>query len=197
MKKYILLAGIMCLSVANAYAVPILSDDFDASASTFTFDGTSPGATTATDGELTAVNGVVVAFSVGDVVAPGYYDGADSSVIRFDFNSLMSAIGLDFYANNQDATLSVYDSSDLLIESLTIARSDQFACGGFGCGFVGIDVGSNLISWATIDTPLNGDEIMVDNIKYQASASVSEPGSWALLCLSLVGLRVLRKSKNV
>lgn len=196
MKKYILLAGIMCLGAVNAYAVPILSEDFDANASEFTFDGLASGTTSATDGVLTALNGSVEAISAGDLVSPSYYDGGDASVLRFEFSSLISAIGLDFIANNQDATLSVYDSSSILLESFTLTRAEQYDCVGFGCGFVGIDLGANLISFATIDTPLNGNELYVDNIKYQTAASVSEPGSLALLCLSLFGLRALRKNKS-
>lgn len=131
----------------------------------------------------------------GDILPPAYYDGGDSSVIRFDFVSAISAFGLDFISNNVDTTLSFFDSSNTLIESRTITTDNMEFCFIGTCGYVGIDVGANLISYATIDTPLDGDELWIDNIIYQM-AEVPEPSTLVIFALGIMGLASRRFKKQ-
>lgn len=182
------------LLMGTANAIPIDRVDFDSSAIEYGFDDASIGDVVASDGNLFVTNGVVATIARGDLIVPTYYDGNDASVITLEFSSYVSAIGLDFNSNNADTTLSVFDDSFNLIEAFTLATLDQVSCDGFLCGFVGIDVGSNLIAYVTIDTPLNGDELFIDNIIYQAS--VPEPTTLALLGLGLAGIGFSRKKKT-
>ena len=188
-------AGLIIITSSLANAGLIERIDFDSNASEFDFTGLTNGAINVGDGNLSISNGTVnVNVSVGDVIAPSYYDGNDSSVIRFDFVSQISAFGLDFTSYNQDTTLSLFDISNNLVESFTISTSEQVSCANELCGYVGIDTGSNLVSYATIDTPLNGHELYIDNIIYQ-TAEIPEPATLAIFVLGLAGL-TSRRLKN-
>lgn len=175
-----------------ANAIPIDRADFDPSAVEYGFDGEALGAIVVGDGFLTVSNGNVANLARGDLVVPTYYDGNDASIIRLDFASSISAVGLDFNSNNADTTLYVFDAFDVLIESFTLAVADQFPCGGFRCGFIGIDTGGLNIAYALIDTPLIGNELFIDNIIYQAP----EPGTLALLGIGLAGIGLARRRRT-
>ncbi|MGB0748118.1 MAG: PEP-CTERM sorting domain-containing protein [Magnetospiraceae bacterium] len=137
-------------------------------------------------------NGEVREVARGDLVSPTYLDTTNNN-IRLDFSSAVSAIGLDFNSNNVNVTLFVFDALDNLLESLTIPTAEQFSCGSFLCGFVGIDVGSNLISYATVDTPMANTSIFIDNIIYQ---QVPEPATLALFGLGLAGMGVAARRRQ-
>lgn len=190
------LSGLVLLVSGFANAGLITRVDFDAGATEFDFTGLAANTVNAGDGNLSISNGTVALISAGGVISPSYYDGNDASVIRFDFTSLVSAFGLDFYSNNQDTTLSLFDVSNNLIESLTITTSEQYACNGYLCGYVGLDIGSNLISYVTIDTPLIGNELYIDNIIYQTATDVPEPSTLAIFALGVIGV-ASRRSKGV
>jgi hypothetical protein len=146
------------------------------------------------DGNLLLSNGYVVDIgSAGTLSGFVYYDGADSSVIRLDFASAVSAVGLDFIVNNQPTTLSLFNSSDQLIESTTLSNIGLPIAGNFPNGFIGLNVGSNVISYATIDTILVGNELYIDNIIYQSQ--VPEPTTLAILALGMLGLASRRFKK--
>ncbi|MGB3725778.1 MAG: PEP-CTERM sorting domain-containing protein [Glaciecola sp.] len=190
-----LVAGFALLLSGIANAGLITLSEFDATATTYDFSGLTDGATTVGDGFLTVSNGEVISINEGSLIAPAYYDGEDSSVIRFDFLTLVSAIGLDFYVNDQPTTLSIFDSTDSLIESITISNIGLPTSTGFPYGFIGVNAGANLISYATVDTPLIGNELVVDNIIYQSTTEVPEPSTLAVFTLGLMGLasRKLKK----
>ena len=164
----LIIAALLVILPFAANAAPILRGDFDPSAVEYEFVGLPFGQIIVSDGNLTVSDGEVRTVARGDLVSPTYYDGNDASVIRLDFASSISAIGLDFNSNNADTTLSVFDSLDNLIESFTLSAAEQFPCAGFLCGFVGLDVGALNIAYVLIDTPLIGDELFIDNIIYQA-----------------------------
>ncbi|MEO1431299.1 MAG: PEP-CTERM sorting domain-containing protein [Cyanobacteria bacterium J06633_8] len=181
------------IQVNSAEAASIGRSDFNPDATEFNFDGTS--GTDVTDGNLSVTNGVVSGYDrPTNMSGYTYFDGGDSSVIRFDFLEEVSALGMDFYANNADITFSVFDKSDNLIENLTLDWTTQDAPTGYPEGFIGLDVGSNLISYATIDTPRNGNELFVDNVVYQSAAqSVPEPASMlGLLAVTSLGAASLK-----
>ncbi|HLP90697.1 MAG TPA: PEP-CTERM sorting domain-containing protein [Nostocaceae cyanobacterium] len=182
--------GIGVIGTSSAQAASISRSDFNADAVNFDFESATLGSTDATDGTLTVTNGVVRnrGTSFGLVLGNSYYDGGDSSVIRFNFLNPVSAVGVDFTANVADTTLSIFDSANNLIDSLTLDRTTlpTISATSYPTSFIGLDAGSNLIAYATIDTPLNGNELYIDNIIYQ-SVAVPEPASM----LGLLGVGVL------
>jgi hypothetical protein len=102
---------------------------------------------------------------------------------------------LDWDSNRQNPTLSVFDSGNHLLESLTLDWTTFPRSPFFPFGFIGIDVGSNSIAYATIDTPLNGNELFVDNLIYQRAA-VPEPASLSLFAIGALGAASLRRKQK-
>lgn len=191
----VLALGLTVAGSANATA--ILRADFDPSAHTYGLAGAVTNATTTTNGEVTLVNGVVRTTTAGNIVAPAYYDGNDASVIRINFSNPVSAFGLDWISFKSNPTLSVFDSSNNLLESLTLdwTAFPVATAASYPYGFIGLNEGANSIAYATIDTPLNGNELFVDNLIYQTAAvSVPEPASLSLLAIGAALLR--RKQAN-
>lgn len=179
--------GFGVIGASSVQAASIGRADFDATAVNFDFESATLGSTVATDGNLTATNGVVSKVgSFGLTSGNSYFDGFDSSVIRFDFLNPVSAFGLDFIANNADITLSIFDNGDNLIESLTLDWTTLPIINGFPSSFIGLNAGSNFIAYATIDTPLNGNELFVDNAIYQFAAPIPTPA----LLPGLIGMGI-------
>lgn len=183
------------LSLPPAEASPILRAAFDVGATTYDLTGASFNAVTASNGDATLSNGAVANTTLGAMVSPTFYDGGDASVIRIDFMNPVSAFGLDWFANNSNPTLSVFDSGNTLLESLTLNWLSFPILYGFPTGFIGLNVGSNTIAYATIDTPLNGDELYVDNLIYQRAAAVPGPATLPLLAIGAAGLATIRRRK--
>ena len=184
-------ALLLLSSVVNiANAGLITRAEFGPSATEYDFTGTSPGQVIVGDGNLSLSNGSVeIVGTVGTLSGGAYYDGGDSSVIRLDFANAVSAVGLDFFVNSQPTTLSLFNSANLLIETTTLSHIGLpiAVSGGAPYGFIGLNVGSAIISYATIDTPLIGLELYIDNIIYQSS-SIPEPSTLAILALGIMGL---------
>lgn len=179
--------GVGVVGASSSQAASISRADFNADAVNFNFESAVLGSSVATEGNLSVTNGVVTNVGTrGLLSGNSYYDGFDSSVIRFDFVNAVSAFGVDFTANNADITLSIFDNADNLINSLTLDFRTLPTAIGFPVGFIGLNAGSNSIAYATIDTPLNGNELFVDNAIYQSTA-VPEPAS----VLGLLGLGAL------
>jgi hypothetical protein len=179
--RFILMSlALIFSSASNASLIDRI--DFDTGAIDYGFDGVALGKeATVIDGILSVSNGVTSKEAVGDLFSPSYSDGGNGSEIRFDFSSLVSAVGVDFFANPADTTLSIFGATANLLESFTVPTGDMFVCTPGLCGFVGIDFGSDLISYAIIDTSLTlpqpGIEIYVDNIIYQSGVSAGPPSA--------------------
>jgi hypothetical protein len=185
----------LVLALPNANASPILRAGFNANATTYNLSGATINSVTATNGDATLLNGIVSGYGNTSLPAPTYYDGGDSSVIRIDFLNPVSAFGLDWFANNANPTLSVFNSSNVLLESLTLDWTKFSKVDSYPTGFIGLNVSSNAIAYATIDTPLNGGELYVDNLIYQRSATVPVPATLPLLCIGALGLIANRRRK--
>lgn len=183
-----LAAGMGVIGTSSAQASTLNRSDFNANAVNFDFESSALNSTTATDGNLTVTNGRVANIgSIGPLAGKSYYDGADSSVIRFDFLNSVSAVGVDFIAFNNDITLSLFDSANNLINSFTQDWTTLPTAAGFPSGFIGLNAGSNSIAYATIDTPLNGNELYIDNIIYQSVTSTAVPEPASMLGLLGIG----------
>ncbi|WP_414756736.1 hypothetical protein [Anabaena sp. CCY 9910] len=171
--------GFGIASAGSSQAARIQRSEFNASAINVDFESSPMFQRTVSDGNLTVSNGVVsFAGPVPDDYLSGksYYDGGDSSVIRFDFLNPVSAVGTNFLAAYySNTTLSIFDSANRLIESLTLRGFGLPTVFSSPYGFIGLNAGSNLIAYATIDTPLNGSELFVDNIIYQTENTTAVP----------------------
>jgi hypothetical protein len=174
--RFILMSlALIFSSASNASLIDRI--DFDPGAIGYGFDGIGLGIVDPViDGNLLSVsNGSTSAIAFGNLIVPSYHDGDNGMNIRFDFSSLVSAVGFDFFAMNP-AILSIWDATDIQLESVVAPVTSL--CGPAQsqalCGFVGVDHGSDLISYAIIDT--NGG-IYVDNIIYQSGVSAGPPSA--------------------
>ncbi len=191
--------GLVLSTLPAANAAPIARDSFGPNAVNYNFDGTQFGVTTATDGFMTVSNGVVL--NVPNAITTSYFDGGDASPIRMDFASPISALGLDFFSNFADTGLGLFDAGNNLLSWLILSTNQLSGCSipstnisGL-CGFIGVDFGSNSVAYALIDTPLQGSELLIDNIIYQTT-EVSEPTTFALMGLGLLGLFLSRRKST-
>ena len=185
----------MTALLPQAEASAILRAEFNPTATTYGLDNAIFGSTTATNGDATLINGSVSTLNSGNLVGNSYYDGADASVIRINFLNPVAAFGLDWNSNNANPTLSVFNSANVLLESLTLDWTQFPAPDGYPTGFIGLNVGINSIAYATIDTPRNGNELYVDNLIYQRTAAVPVPATLPLLAIGAASLIAIRRRK--
>ncbi|MDV7143377.1 VPLPA-CTERM sorting domain-containing protein [Tropicimonas sp. TH_r6] len=189
------IAAAIGLLMTGAISEAAVADrsDFGPSATEFGFDGFAVGTTTVNPGILTITGGTVQDIARGSLIAPTYLE-IGSGNIEIAFSSAVSSFGLDFNSRNTSVALSVFDALDTLIESVTIGVADQVACGGFLCGFAGLDVGSLSIAKAIISTGGDPtlDNVFVDNLIYDM-AVVPLPAGLGLLMTGLGGLVLVRR----
>jgi PEP-CTERM motif len=196
--RCVFLAFAAAVMATGAQATPITRAGFSASATSYDFTGLANGVTTAGNADLSVTNGYVTIAGdgAGLLNGPTYYDGGDTSQITLIWASGISAVGMNYMANNQATTLSLYGAANNLLETLTLPASANVAGCYFTCGFIGIDLGTSSVYKAIIDTPLNGTELYIDAIVYQRSNTVPEPSSLALGGLVLSGLVMARRRQR-
>jgi len=194
MKKIVCL--FVCLFVGAANATPMTSSaEFDAGSTLIDFDTLATGiavnnqysglgltisGTAGNDG--TGASTTVVTSSWDPIYIGNLSNAWDGSVI-FDFSFGISQFGLELI-DALPSYISVYDSANNLIESLTTTISGDNV-------FTGIDTGSTLFTRAIV----SGSFYAVDDVQFSA-ASVPEPATFALLGLGLAGIGFSRKKKT-
>jgi hypothetical protein len=195
---------VMLLAAQAVQAASVIRTDFGPTATEFDFTGALPGTATVTSGNLTVSGGWVAAsWAWPGTTVPNYYDGEDSTPIRLDFSSPVSAVGMDFIANKVDTTLTLYDVTNTVLESYTVPAAGLPIYTMFPYGFIGIDYGSEAVSYAIIDTPLIGNELYIDNIIYEggstppAPVTVPAPGAIALASIGAGLIGWLRRRASV
>jgi hypothetical protein len=186
-------AALSALLVAQvAGATTITRAQFGPSAVNFDFG--PAGAGTLTDGEVSVVASLVADVNEGNFSLSSAVESVNSNGIRLNFLTPVSAVGMDFFANNTPTTLSIFTSANVLIDTATISNlglpiGTSFR---FPFGFIGLNAGSAIIDHAIIDGALGANVVdeRIDNVIYQAvaPAAVPEPATLTLTALGLVGV---------
>ncbi|XOV90571.1 MAG: hypothetical protein ACFHX7_11975 [Pseudomonadota bacterium] len=188
-------AATLCIALP-AQAVPIAFGDFDATAVIYDFNAATPNALTAGDGFVTFSDGEVRDSSPGSngnsYSNVGSYNPPSGGFLRFDFSAPVSAVGFTAYYNNDPVLFRVFDASNNLLDSSSTEPTD---CGSI-CGFIGLDVGANLISYALASVPLrdNIHNLYIDDVIYQ-STGVPAPATLVILGLGLLLIRNSRTTR--
>lgn len=175
--------------VTSANASPILRSEFSSNAVQIDFEGLPAGETAVNTGEFTIVNGVTYDF--GGLYTPidniGFFGpGGDNLAISFIWNAPVSALGFDYFVEEGDLNLFLFDialdNSLVLVDFQVLSTTTS--------GFLGLNTNVNNISLAIIGTTGDARNLAVDNIIYQ---KVPAPASIALLGLGLAAIGWMRR----
>ena len=188
-------ALVLAIAALPASATFIARSAFDATAIDYGFTNSTTGALTAGDGFLTVsgahvTNSAPTGMSGLTYTNDGAYNTTPGAAIRFDFASDVSEVGFTAYYNNSAVLFQVYNSANLLLESISISPTD---CGGI-CGFIGLKDNGIRYAIATLPGRANIHNLYVDNIVYEKS--VPEPATLALFGLGLLAFASRRKSNK-
>lgn len=182
----LVISSIIMVVNSPAEAIPIGQSSFSSSATVINFDALPIG--TAVDNEYSSL-GVVFSSPGGGAgglvvfLAPGQVLSVASSIIA-DFTVPVHKVGAN-YSSISPLTLEIYDSSNTLLESLTLSSSP---------GFLGLDSGGVLIAKAIIHD--SGYGFTIDNFAFEDPVSqVAEPNTLLLLGSGLLGLGVLGRKR--
>lgn len=135
---------------------------------------------------------------------PGQYNGRGAAYLdndqgatsgfRFDFASIVNAFAFNFGASDEIWTLTAFDASGHIIESVRAPVTNGSNAGDY------IGLADPGIKYATLTTSFN-DWVFVDNFVYAAalvrSSAVPEPGSIALIGLGIAGVVGMRRRKGL
>lgn len=105
------------------------------------------------------------------------------------FANVVSAFGFSWGAADKSWTMSLFDASNVLIDTLNIAAQTSPYV-----GFIGANGGG--ISRVSM-TASSFDYILLDDFQYVTTASVPAPTALTLIGLGLAGIRFSRRKKNI
>ena len=116
-------------------------------------------------------------------------DAGSTSGFRFDFTNLVSAFAFNWGASDVSWTLSAFDATGHLLESVVTPITNGSNAGDFiGLAHAGM-------KYATLVSNGGSDWVFVDNVSF-AAAAVPEPASIALLGLGFAGVVALRRRRK-
>ena len=199
-QQLIVLALVLGATVANAGQ--ITRQDFGPNASNYGFESATFDAPTASDGLMTVSRGTVsqIPVPVSNLLSTPYIKGmlfvtyapvAPYDPIKLQWSSPISAVGIEILTDlDKDVTLQLFDTTNQLLESLTILSADLTHESFANTGFIGIDYGTNRVASALISG--NGTDLQIDSVIYQ---TVPEPGTFALLAIGLCGLTAVGRRR--
>ncbi len=106
----------------------------------------------------------------------------------------VNRVGAFFLHGTTSVSLSVFDASNNLLETATVA-------GVFGTevfeGFVGIESATDIARAVFLGTAPNPSFFALDDVRFEAiSAPIPEPGTWALLGVCLFGAGLVHRRRQ-
>jgi hypothetical protein len=103
------------------------------------------------------------------------------------FSVPVNLIGMEFFlTQGANITLAVYDSTNTLLESLTLNGTYQ-GSGDLDAGFIGLQESTN-IAKATVTSNGGSFNFSIDNVRFEGAAAVPEPASLVLMGAGVVFL---------
>jgi hypothetical protein len=125
-----------------------------------------------------------------------YFQNSGSAPFNVSFSSLINSFTIgsgDFNADDDDVHLTAFDSANNIVDSASYINPPST----FGGSFLTV-TGPNISYVQFYETGSFAGAIYWDNITFsdQPSVSVPEPGTVALLSISLAGLGLIRRRKK-
>ncbi|MBV8653952.1 MAG: hypothetical protein JO255_21010 [Alphaproteobacteria bacterium] len=209
--------------VSPAAATPLTQADFSAGATTITFDDLSGGSTITTGDIITtqyASQGIT--FVNPDDLTRANASPIGSAAItdskpnvafvgqrlnqrtgerpeQLVFSVPVTKIGMEFFTSlTANITLSVFNASNVLLDSETLTGTNFGSSAGLLEGFIGLGETTD-IAYAEIfsrsgQLPFNFE---IDNVTFEGPTDpIPEPAELSVLALSLAGLGVLRRFRS-
>jgi hypothetical protein len=196
MKRILIAALLLVGALGQASASPITQAGFSASATTVDLSTFGSGATVISASPLTATGGLNIpgAFSNPQL---SYSDVSSvPTTITLTFSTNVSALGVGFVTNDVDPTLSLFDATNTLIDSLTLDHTLLPLLSIYPTGFIGLDMGANVIAKATVTTTLPSGSIYIGPVVFQSVSAAPEPLTLSMFGAGLAGVVAVRRRKS-